>query len=492
MCSIPLAKLSKFISMYFATPDGKRYLFGKAKARKEPEKKIQKKIQKILDKGLHSENSDLSLRYKLRRNEVIKIGYLSFDASVKIHYSGTYTSTKTSTTGHGCIAGYIRHIDRGTDKMNGCEVQHSNPDIDSDLTLENESYYKDSNGEWQKTSHSKDMVDAINRRIEYAKEHGARITAKGKNDTVIVRPLVVQLDKETISEHKNWTFDIIEILEKEFGADNITGFSVHNDETHPHLHISFIPCHKSQKNGEIKCTISQTKFFKNPKQLAALHRKIRKSLLDKGYDIEQENKPIEEHLAGRYDKNGEWHQQGLTPDQLKELSDRKINLKLEEIKMSIRRDELDRLEMAVADMMKSSKAEKEELEKERISVENDRATVQAQSQAVAIKEMEVQKRETEVTEILEICNQIVSDEKNLNAKFLEFLDRESKRTGKRIRENVENLYKRFQNERKKNVSEWQLELLRLRNERLKHGDTTTDNYLDIIDITDIGYDDLSA
>ena len=457
------------------------------------EKNTEKILKKTLDKGLHYGNSDLSLRYKLRRNEVIEIGYLSFDASLKIHYSGKYTSTKTSKTGHGSTAVYIRHLDRATDKMNGCEVQHSNPDIDSDLTLQNKSYYKDSNGEWQETEHSKDMVDAINRRVEYAKEHGARITAKGKNDTVIVRPLVVQLDSDSIAEHENtWMWDVMEILEEQFGKENLTGFSIHKDETNPHLHISFIPCYESQKNDEIKCTISQTKFFKNPKQLAALHRKIRKSLLDKGYDIELENKPIEEHLAGRYDKNGEWHQQGLTPDQLKELSDRKINLRLEEIKMSIRRDELDRLEMAVADMMKSSKAEKEELEKERISVENDRATVQAQSQAVAIKEMEVQKRETEVAEILEICNQIVSDEKNLNAKFLEFLDRESKRTGKRIRENVEKLYKRFQNERKKNVSEWQLELLRLRNERLKHGDTTANNYLDIIDITDIGYDDLSA
>ena len=424
---------------------------------------------------------------------MIEIGYLSFDASLKIHYSGKYTSTKTSTTGHGGIAGYIRHIDRGTDKMNGCEVQHSNPDIDSDLSLQNKSYYKDSNGEWQETEHSKDMVDAINRRIEYAKEHGARITAKGKNDTVIVRPLVVQLDNDSISEHENiWMWDVIDILEKQFGKNNITGFSIHKDETNPHLHISFIPCHESEKNGEIKCTISQTKFFQNPKQLAGLHRKLRKALIDKGYDIELENKPLEEQIFTYTDKHNCKKILPLTPDQLKELSDRKINLKLEELKMSIRRDELDRLEMAVADMMKSSKAEKEELEKERISVENDRATVQAQSQAVAIKEMEVQKRETEVAEILEICNQIVSDEKNLNAKFLEFLDRESKRTGKRIRENVEKLYKRFQNERKKNVSEWQLELLRLRNERLKHGDTTANNYLDIIDITDIGYDDLSA
>ena len=424
---------------------------------------------------------------------MIKIGYLSFDASIKIHYSGKYTSTKNSTTGHGGIAGYIRHIDRGTDKMNVCEVQHSNPDIDSDLTLLNESFYKNSNGQWEKTSHSKDMVDAINKHIEYAKEHGARITAKGKNDTVIVRPLVVQLDSDSIAEHKiTWMWDVIEILENQFGKNNITGFSVHKDETNPHLHISFIPCFETEKDGEIKCTISQTKFFKSPKQLAGLHRKIRKSLIDKGYDIELENKPIEEHLAGYYDKNGEWHQQGLTPDQLKELSDRKINLRLEALKMSIKRNELDKLEMAVADMMKSSKAEKEELEKECISVENDRATVQAQSQAVAIREADVQKRETEVTEILEICNQIISDEKNLNAKFLEFLDREGKRTGKRYRESVENLYKRFQNDRRKNVSEWQLELLRLRSERLKHGDTTTDNCPDIIDITDIGYDDLSA
>jgi len=424
---------------------------------------------------------------------VIEIGYLSFDASLKIHYSGKYTSTKTSKTGHGSTAVYIRHLDRATDKMNGCEVQHSNPDIDSDLTLLNESFYKNSNGQWEKTSHSKDMVDAINRRIEYAKEHGARIATKGKNDTVIVRPLVVQLDKETIAEHENtWMWDVMEILEEQFGKENLTGFSVHKDETNPHLHISFIPCYETEKDGEIKCTISQTRFFKNPKQLAGLHKKFRKALLDKGYDIELENKPLEEQIFTYTDKHNCKKILPLTPDQLKELSDRKINLRLEELKMSIRRDELDRLEMAVADMMKSSKAEKEELEKERISVENDRATVQAQSQAVAIKEMEVQKRETEVAEILEICNQIVSDEKNLNAKFLEFLDRESKRTGKRIRENVENLYKKFQNERKKNVSEWQLELLRLRNERLKHGDTTANNYLDIIDITDIGYDDLSA
>ena len=165
---------------------------------------------------------------------MVKIGYLSFDASVKIHYSGKYTSTKTNKSGNMGIAGYIRHIDRSADKMNGCEVQHSNPDINSDLTLENESYYKDSNGEWQRTSHSKDIVNAINRRIEYAKEHGARISTKGKNDTVIVRPLVLQMGNDSITGHENtWTWDLIGILEEEFGTDNITGFpSIRTKQTH--------------------------------------------------------------------------------------------------------------------------------------------------------------------------------------------------------------------------------------------------------------------
>ncbi len=46
------------------------------------------------------------------------------------------------------------------------------------------------------TDKPQDMLDAINRRIDYAREHGARIACKGQNDTVIVRPLVVQLDEK--------------------------------------------------------------------------------------------------------------------------------------------------------------------------------------------------------------------------------------------------------------------------------------------------------
>ena len=124
---------------------------------------------------------------------MVIIGYLSFDASIKVKCSGKYTCTKTSKTGHGGIAGYIRHIDRSTDKRNGVEVGHSNPDINPDYTL------LDDNGIWQETQNSGDMLNAINKRIDYAKANGARIYTGGKNDTVLVPPLVVQLDNESIA-----------------------------------------------------------------------------------------------------------------------------------------------------------------------------------------------------------------------------------------------------------------------------------------------------
>ena len=420
------------------------------------------------------------------RNEVVKIGYLSFDASVKIHYSGKYTSTKTGKSGNMGIAGYIRHIDRSTDKMNGCEVQHGNPDINSDLTLENESYYKDSNGEWQRTSHSKDMENAINRRIEYAKEHGARISTKGKNDTVIVRPLVLQMGNDSITGHENtWMWDLIGILEEEFGTDNITGFSIHKDETNPHIHVSFVACHETDKDGEVKCSISQTKFFKNPKQLAGLHRKFRKKLLDKGYDIELENKPIEEVLACYYDKDGKFHQQGLTPDMLKRLSNKEIQLRMEMIRMRIREKDLDILEKNIREMK-----------------------VQRMEENAENTKREAEEMFEKAASITEICNQILSEEKHLNAKFLEFLKREDERTGRHTHDAVVNWFKRFQNERKKKHTNGLSDLFdfdyktkellesgnRARNERLRNrnsnADSTTDNSLNIIDIigTNTDYD----
>lgn len=412
-----------------------------------------------------------------------KIGYLSFDASVKIHKSGRFASTKTNRMGWGGIYGYIRHIDRGTDRRNGCEVQHSNPDINPDYTLENESFYKDQNGEWKPTVHSSDMVGAVNRRIDYAREHKARISSKGKNDTVVVRPIVVQMDRDILQEHSDtWVWDVIEILEGMFMEDNVTGFSVHRDETNIHIHAIFVPCYEQKKDGgEIKCAISQTKFFKNPKQLAGMHREIRKKLLQKGYDIQQENKPIEEHLAGYVDKDGVWHQQGLTPEQLKELTGRKEQLQKEEEKLKIEKYQVDELARLMKEVQKKAVETHEQLENnmkvfecQQADFEQEKANLQTQMKALVEERNAVKKMRADANGMLQksykvadICRSVLQQENMMEDDFLDFLDRESQRRNKPVRQTFENLYRRFDEERRAKLSPYASELDELSENREK-------------------------
>lgn len=409
------------------------------------------------------------------------MGYLSFDASIKIHQSGVYTSTKTRKTGFGGISGYIRHIDRGTDRKNNCEVNHSNPDIRPDFTLENESYFRDSNGIWQRTDTSNDMLDSVNRRIAYAKEHGARIASKGKNDTVIARPLVVQLDKELVQEHNDtWVWDVLTIIEEMFGKENITGFSVHKDETNVHVHIIFVPCfEKIKSNGEVKCSLSQTMFFKNPRQLASMHKQIRKELKNKGYDIEQENKPIEEFLAYYVDKNGEIHQQGLTPEQLKELTNRKNQLTEKEKQIMLDREELDTLARAMADVQAKAQAAQENLENnmkifecQQEDFQKEKANLQTQMKSLIEEKNAIKKMKAEADGMLEkaysvsdVCQHILAKEHTLNKDFLDFLDRLGQKNNKQYRSTVEKLYRMFDEERRTVTSSWSEELDEIRRER---------------------------
>ena len=402
---------------------------------------------------------------------------------MKIHESGRYASTKTNKTGYGGIEGYIRHIDRETDRRNGCEVNHTNLDINAELTLENESFFRNELGVWEKTVQSEDMSGAVKRRIQYAKEHGARIAKVGKNDTVIARPIVIQMDTEMIENHRDyWYWDVIEILEGMFEENNIVGFSIHRDETNVHVHVIFVPCvEKKKDNGKVKCAISQTKFFRNPRELAGMHRKMRKALNEKGYDIQQENKPIEQQLAGYYDKNGEWHQQGLTPDQLKELTGRKEQLQKEEEKLKIEKYQVDELARLMKEVQEKAVETHEQLannmrvfECQQADFEQEKANLQTQMKALVEERNAVKKMRADADGMLQksykvsdICRHILQQENMMEQDFLAFLDRESQRRNKPVRQTFENLYRRFDEERRAKLSPYASELDELNENREK-------------------------
>ena len=323
------------------------------------------------------------------------------------------------------------------------------------------------------------MANSINQRIRYAKEHGARISTKGQNDTVIARPLILQLDEESIQGHEDtWAWDLIQILEDMFGKENVLGFSIHKDETNVHIHVLFVPCYEEKKtNGKVKCTLSQTKFFRNPKQLAGMHKHIRKELLDKDYKIEKDNKPIEQQLAGYYDKHGVWHQQGLTPDQLKAITNRHKELKEKEREIMLSKHELDILSQAMADVQEKAQATQENLENnmrifecQQTDFENEKANLKTQMQAVLEEKEKLDKIRKSTNDMLErvysvsdVCKKILQEEHTLNKDFLDFLDRLGQQNNIPLRERVERLFKKFDKERR--------ELL-----EKKHRETTIPDY----------------
>ena len=308
------------------------------------------------------------------------------------------------------------------------------------------------------------MANSINQRIRYAKEHGARISTKGQNDTVIARPLILQLDEESIQGHEDtWAWDLIQILEDMFGKENVLGFSIHKDETNVHIHVLFVPCYEEKKtNGKVKCTLSQTKFFRNPKQLAGMHKHIRKELLDKDYKIEKDNKPIEQQLAGYYDKHGVWHQQGLTPDQLKAITNRHKELKEKEREIMLSKHELDILSQAMADVQEKAQATQENLENnmrifecQQTDFENEKANLKTQMQAVLEEKEKLDKIRKSTNDMLErvysvsdVCKKILQEEHTLNKDFLDFLDRLGQKNNIPLRERVEQLFKKFDKERR--------------------------------------------
>ena len=323
------------------------------------------------------------------------------------------------------------------------------------------------------------MANSINQRIQYAKEHGARISTKGQNDTVIARPLILQLDEESIQGHEDtWAWDLIQILEDMFGEENVLGFSIHKDETNVHIHVLFVPCYEEKKtNGKVKCTLSQTKFFRNPKQLAGMHKHIRKELLDKDYKIEKDNKPIEQQLAGYYDKQGVWHQQGLTPDQLKAITNRHKELKEKEREIMLSKHELDILSQAMADVQEKAQATQENLENnmrifecQQTDFENEKANLKTQMQSVLEEKEKLDKIRKSTNDMLErvysvsdVCKKILQEEHTLNKDFLDFLDRLGQKNNIPLRERVEQLFKKFDKERR--------ELL-----EKKHRETTIPDY----------------
>ena len=221
----------------------------------------------------------------------------SFDASVKI--------TQTSN-----LAGYLNHFAR---EENEIEINHSNENIDPSRTHENLTFIYDENGKANlalSKSHEqiedalyKRWGDAVNLDEGTYKTTGKKV----RKDAVLAFGMIMQIDpnyyKDTKAvidakydpklypkENKRaWekftrhsTGDLLKLARDRFGEKNIVAMSIHMDETNPHVHFLMTPITDDGR-------LSQKEFI-NKSKLKQMHGEFRKTLRERGYDIDLERK----------------------------------------------------------------------------------------------------------------------------------------------------------------------------------------------------------
>lgn len=211
--------------------------------------------------------------------------HLSFDVSLKVKKSDG-------------VGGYAMHVMRDADDG----INHGNDDIDSKRTKYNIKYaFNDDYGRTMQERYERRMQDY----------DGRTSTGKRKplrKDAVVMRPMVIQppaslfhdksIDEQRVIMDK-FSRDALAFVIANFGGTkNIVGACAHMDETNPHLHVAFMPMTDDGR-------LSQKDFFPNPLALKQMHQSFRSYMVDKGWEIELENKHEDSvhYELGEYKRN---------------------------------------------------------------------------------------------------------------------------------------------------------------------------------------------
>lgn len=132
----------------------------------------------------------------------------------------------------------------------------------------------------------------IEEQVEERLERDYKGLRKVNDKSILIREVIIQAspdvyegltDEEKRAKAIQFSTDSMGWFEKEFGSENVLGFSVHMDETNPHTHVEVMPMAKDGR-------LSQKDFFKSPADLKRQHREYRAFMNERGWDFDIENK----------------------------------------------------------------------------------------------------------------------------------------------------------------------------------------------------------
>ncbi len=198
---------------------------------------------------------------------------LSFDASQKVK--------------KGEVKGLANHIFRDALET---DLEHSNSDIDSNMTQNNLSYF------YNQTKNKFEVCTDVGQVEESLQARLSCVKKPLRKDAVVIRGIILQLDPEYYTEHDSEQEKIqsynamLNWARKIFGEKNIVGFSIHEDETNPHMHFEVTPVTDDGR-------LSQKDWFPNPTSLKQLHEDFRQHMRQKGYDISYDKQPKRKHMS---------------------------------------------------------------------------------------------------------------------------------------------------------------------------------------------------
>lgn len=182
------------------------------------------------------------------------------------------------------VRGYLQHTARDVDRVNGVEVRHSNEDIDTSRTDRNITKVLMPDGTYQQCTDSSQLVEALERRLRDVKK-------PLRKDAVVLRPVLLQLDpawyrdNQDESARKGSYNKMLKWAQDEYGRNNMIGFSVHLDESNPHLHILVTPVTDDGR-------LSQKDWYSGPAALREMHQELREHMRSEGFDVDlQRRKP---------------------------------------------------------------------------------------------------------------------------------------------------------------------------------------------------------
>lgn len=276
------------------------------------------------------------------------------------------------------IGGLRRHTFRNSE--DGFK-NHGNALIKTDLTEYN----------LDVTVANLNIEELIERRIE--KEYTGKRSLR--SDAVLAREIVAQASPDvyegmTMDEKREkaiaFTKDSLSWFQKEFGRENVLGFSVHMDETNPHTHFVVMPMTDDGK-------LTQKAFFKGRLDLKRQHREYRQHMRERGWDFDMENKyesidgvPLPKYKANAQEIEAKRAEQKTMMDELKETLDVR----------------------AAATLMVKDEIYDEVLAEELLEVERRKKQLEAKEDALNAREEQLRRDR----EMLDSSRQLLTDREN--------------------------------------------------------------------------------